>query len=299
MLAPAAHVPSARRGVLLVLLAVLIFACMDSMGKYLMTRFNVPLVSFIRYGLNVALLLIFCGPRQGGQLWAPRRTWLVVLRGFSLAVSSLLMGFALQRMPVAETVAIIYLAPFGVLLLAGPLLGERVGLAGWLAALAGFTGVLLIARPGSGLSTEGVLFAVAAAATSVGYILLSRKLAATESTIVMLFCTSVVGLVFFGFMMPWHWTGPAFELRDYVLLMAIGVGSLLGHYLFTAAYREAPASLLAPANYVHIAWAVVLGWIIYNHVPDAYALMGMAIIAVAGASIALRSQFAKNIPTEI
>ena len=291
--------PSARRGVLLVLLAVLLFACMDTMGKHLMTKFNVPLVAMVRYVLNLMLILAIWGPLERKQLWSTRRTALVILRGISLVVSSLLMGLALQRMPVAETVAIIYLAPFGVLLLAGPLLGEKDGLAGWLAALAGFLGVLLIARPGSGLSIDGVLLAVAAAITSVGYILLSRKLASTESTMAMLFFTSLVGMVFFGVMLPWNWTGPAFTLNDYVLLLAIGSGSLLAHYLFTAAYREAPASLLAPANYMHIAWAVLLGWVIYDHVPDRWALLGMALIAVAGASIALRTHLAKDLPKGI
>ena len=76
---------------------------------------------------------------------------LVFLRGLCLALASLTMGLALRLMPVGETVAIVYLSPFAVMLLAIPLLGERVGPLGWTCAAVGFLGVLLIVRPGGGL----------------------------------------------------------------------------------------------------------------------------------------------------
>jgi drug/metabolite transporter (DMT)-like permease len=292
------HVPNALRGVLLVMLAVLIFACMDTAGKHLMMRFNVPFVAGARYAVNLLLLLVFLMPRHGRDLWKSQRTGLVVLRGFSLAVSSFFAGLALQQMPVGETIAILYLAPFGVMLLAGPFLGERMGLAGWIAALAGFAGVLLIARPGSGLAPLGVLFAIAGAGTSVVYVLLSRLLASTESTMAMLFHAAIAGLALFGAMLPWHWPGTTIASFDIVLLIFVGVASLTGHYLFTAAYREAPASLLAPVNYFHIAWAILLGWLVFHHVPDGLTFLGIGIIAASGASIAARSHLAKSTPRE-
>jgi drug/metabolite transporter (DMT)-like permease len=282
------------RGALFILIAVLIFACMDNVGKYLMTRFNVPLVATARYGVNLLLLLLIAGPSQGEALWKSRHTALVILRGVSLALSSLFAGLALRQMPVGETVAILYLAPIIVVLLAGRFLDEKVGLAAWLAAAAGFVGVLLIARPGSGLSPVGVGFALMGAFTSVVYVMLSRSLAKTETTMAMLFYVAVAGLILFGCMMPWYWTGPSFTPTDYVLLFFMGVASLAGHYLFTAAYREAPTSLLAPVNYFHIAWAVLFGWLAFNHVPDVWAILGMCTIAVAGAAVAVQTHLAKE-----
>jgi drug/metabolite transporter (DMT)-like permease len=198
-------------------------------------------------------------------------------------------------MPVGETIAILYLAPIIVVLLAGRFLNEKVGLIGWLAAAVGFAGVLLIARPGSGLSTLGVLFALSGAATSVVYVMLSRHLASTETTTAMLFHTGLAGLILFSCMMPWYWTGPAFTGQDYVLLAFMGVASLAGHYLFTLAYREAPASLLAPVNYFHIGWAVLLSWLVFDHMPDSYAMIGIALIATAGVAVALRSHYTKTL----
>lgn len=284
---------------MLVMAAVLVFACMDAAGKRLMSHFNVPFVAFVRYALNLALLAIVMGPRHGSALWTTQRTGLVVLRGVSLAASTFFAGLALQRMPVGETVALLYVAPFCVVLLAGPILGERVGVAGWLAAAAGFAGVLLIARPGGELAPLGVLYALAGASTSVVYVLLSRLLAATESTMAMLFHAALAGVVLFGAMLPWHWTGPPLMSFDLPLLAFMGGASLLGHALFTAAYGQAPASLLAPFNYFHIAWAVLLGWLVFRHVPGSLALSGMALIAISGAAIAIHSHFARTTLEEV
>ena len=156
--ASSALAPSPLKGIFLVLLAVLIFASMDTAGKFLMTKFNVPMVAAVRYGLNLVFLVILMAPRHGPGLWKTRRTALVVFRGVSLAAATLFAGLALQRMPVGETVAIIYLQGFGVMLAAGYFLGERVSLAGWIAAVVGFAGVLLIARPDGALAPVGVGF---------------------------------------------------------------------------------------------------------------------------------------------
>lgn len=278
---------SPLRGVAHVLAAVLIFACMDASGKYLMSKYNVPLVAAIRYGLNLILLLALFAPRNGAKLWQTHRTTLVILRGAALAAATFFMGLALQRMPVGETVAIIYLQGFGVMIAAGWFLKEKISLVGWLAAIAGFAGVVLIARPGGALAPIGVVFALLTAAVSVVYILLSRVLASSESTMAMLFYLAVVGAIFFTVMAGFQDNSFAFSATDLALLFFIGAGSLAGHFLLTSAYRYAPASFLAPFNYFHIALAVLLGWLVYDHVPDGWALLGMGLIAISGAALAL------------
>lgn len=291
---PLTHSP--LRGILLVLMAVTVFASLDIVGKYLMMKFDVPLVAAIRYGLNTVLLLALIAPRHGAQLWKTRRTALVMVRGISLAFATFFAGLALQRMPVGETIAIIYLQGFGVMLTAAFLLKERVTWAGWLAAATGFLGVVLIARPGGALDPLGVVFALTAAAVSVTYILLSRSLAATETTMAMLFHLAIAGTVFFCLLLLFQWKFYTYSPVDMLLLFFVGVASLLGHYLLTSAYRFAPASLLAPFNYFHIAIAVLLGWLIYDHVPEKLALVGMAMIAMSGAGIAIYTHRNQGVP---
>ncbi len=292
-----ANIHSPLRGILLILLAVLLFACMDTAGKYLMTKYSVPLVASVRYLINLSLLTMLMAPRHGPALWKTRRTGLVALRGVALAFATFFAGLALQRMPVGEAVSIIYLQGFGVMLAAGYFLKERISPAGWIAAAVGFAGVLLIARPGGALAPLGVLFALVCASVSVVYVLLSRTLASTETTMAMLFHVAVAGALLFGVMLLFNWQSFSFTLFDLGLLLFIGVASLAGHFLLTSAYRLAPASMLAPFNYFHIAFAVIAGWLVYAHVPDGWALIGMAMIAASGAAIALHSHFAK--PTTV
>lgn len=287
------------RGILLVVIATVAFALADVITKHLTMIYAVPLVIALRYLVNLALLVVTLAPRHGRALIATRRTGLVLLRGSCLAVASLTMGIALRYMPVGETVAIIYVAPIGVMLLAVPLLGERVALSGWIGAAVGFLGVLLIVRPGAGLDPVGVGFALMNALCAIAYHLLSRVLARTETTIAMQFYTALVGAVVFCLMLPFTDLTVLPQGADLVLVLALGGLATLGHLLFTAAYREAPASLLAPVNYLHLVWASILGVVFFGHMPDALTIIGMAMVAGAGIAIALRAHFTRQRPYRV
>lgn len=278
------------RGILLLLSALLFFACTDTTTKYLATQYDVPLVVGVRYIVHCALMLVLLGPSRGRQMVRTKRTGLAVVRGLCLVAGSLFIGLALARMPVAETTAIVFLSPIAVALLAGPMLGERSGLMGWVAAVVGFTGVLLIAHPSSGLDPLGIVFGLIAMVANASYQMLSRVLVATERTLALLFYTALVGSICFGLALPWFWHGHAPTTQQLLLFLSMGVNGGIGHYLFTAAFRHAPASLLAPVNYVQLLWAGLLGWMVFGHVPDGLTMLGMGIVAASGAMIALHSR---------
>ena len=281
-------------GVALVSCAVLLFAIADVLTKQLATAYGVVLVVVTRNLVNTGLLAVALGPSQGSALWRTNRTLLVVLRALCLAAGSLTMGLALQVMPVGETVAIVYLSPIVVMLLAWLLLGEAVSLAGWIGALVGFAGVLLIARPGAGLDPFGVVLCLMNAGLASAYHLLTRVLTRTESMSALLFHTAAIGAAVFGAMLPFQHDMIMPGWLDLALMALLGVLATLGHFLFTAAYREAPAALLAPVNYLHLVWAGLLGWLVFGHMPDGLTLTGMALVAGAGVAVALRAQFGKR-----
>ena len=104
--------------------ALLFFSCLDATTKYLTALYDVPLVVAVRYVVNALLLVVILAPRQGMDLVRTQRTGLVLARAACLTLASLFMGLALQRMPVAETTAIVFLGPMLVVLIAGPLLKE-------------------------------------------------------------------------------------------------------------------------------------------------------------------------------
>src|SRR5690606_4172643 len=145
---------------------------------------------------------------------------------------------------------------------------------GWAAALLGFLGVMLIVRPGSGLDTVGVLLALGCAGMSASYNLLSRLLASTETTMAMLFYTALAGTIVFGAVLPWFWFDRAPSALEMLLLASLAVYGALGHFLLTAAFRDAPASLLGPVSYLQLLWVALLGWMVFDQLPDAVGLVG-------------------------
>jgi drug/metabolite transporter (DMT)-like permease len=281
-------------GVLLVVLASFAFALADTLTKHLAPLYPLPVILAIRYVVNLALIALIFWPRMRSGLWRARRMVLLIVRALCLAVGSLTAGWALQVMPLGETIAIIYLSPFLVMLLAFPLLGERVPALGWVGAAVGFAGVLLVVRPGAALDPMGVLFALSNAILSTGYSLLTRLLTRTETTTSMLFHTAWVGAAIFVVLAIPSLNGFAPSAVDIGLMVLLGALMTVGHFLFTAAYREAPASLVAPVTYLHLVWAGGLGWIVFSHIPDPLSIAGMVLVAAAGAGVALNAHLQRR-----
>lgn len=278
------------RGVCEFAFALLLFACLDTTVKHLAAEHPVPLIAWARYAVHTLLMVLILAPTMRLDLLRTQRTGLSVVRAFCLVVISLCMMFALPRLPLAEATAIVFLAPMLVVLLARPLLGERIGPVRGAAVVAGFIGVLLIARPGGDLDPVGVVLVLCVAVANSGYQLLSRVLLRTESAIVLLFYAALAGAAFFSLLLPWSLGGPSLSALDWALFFSLGVTGGVGHYFYTRAFRDAPASLLAPLSYLQLLWAALLGWLVFDQLPDGLSLIGMLIIAVSGVVVALRGR---------
>lgn len=263
----------ALKGIAMVVAATFLFGLADTVSKHLAILYAVPVVLAARYVVNLALLAVVMGPRHGASLWRANRLGLMVVRGLCLAAASLSMVFALR-----------------VMLLAGRFLGEEVHLTGWIAAGCSFVGMLPIVRPGSGLDPEGVALCIFNAAFATVYHLLTRVLTRTETTMAMLFHTALVGTEVFVALLPWSLDGAMPGWVDAGLMVALGALATVGHLMFTAACRQALASLLAPVNYLHIVFAAVLGGLVFGHVPDALAMAAMALAVVSGVAVTLSAQ---------
>ena len=282
------------KGFLVLACGLFLFSCLDCTTKYLVAHYNVPTVAAMRYLTHCMLMLVILAPRYPGHLIKTQRTTLVVLRAFTLSLVTLFVGLALQRMPLAETTSIVFMAPIFVALLAGFTLGEKVGGWGWLAVLMGFIGALLIVRPGNDLNTAGIFFALLGAMANAVYQLMSRVLMLTEKAVTLLFYTAMVGSIIFGIALPWFWENKTPSTLELALFLLMGVVGGSGHYFFTSAYRHASASILAPVTYLQLLWAGLLGWLIFDTTPDGLSMLGMVIIAGSGVMITVRSRFVKN-----
>lgn len=278
------------RGVALLLLATLFFVLLDATAKHLASRWPVPLLVWIRYTTHCGLMLALLGPRLRGRLLATARPGRQIVRALLLLATTLCIMTALGRMPLAETTAVAFAAPVLVVLLARPLLGERIGPLRWVAVAVGFAGVLLIARPGAGLSAAGLAWAGAGAVFLALYQVLTRQLSTDENPVTMLFYTALVGSLAMTPWLPWIWGGPRPHGLDWALVLGMGVFGGCGHFLLIRAFREAPASLLSPCTYAQLPVAALFGWIAFDHSPSAGTFLGMGVIAGAGVLLAWESQ---------
>lgn len=273
-------------GIVLMLGAVLCFAALDATSKILSQTFSVPLLVWARYGFHLLLMLVFLGPTMRLRLVRTRRPVLQTVRALLLVGVTGFAMAAFRLMPLAETTAILFVTPLAVAVLAGRFLGERVGFARWLALLAGFAGMLLIARPGSDLSPPGVMFTLLAAACYSVYQIQTRMLSPSENTWTMLFYTALVGTVSMSLALPLFWSGPLPSLHEAAMIASLGIYGGTGHFMLITAFRHARASTLAPLLYVQLIWAGLFGWLFFGHVPDALSVAGAAAIVASSLAVA-------------
>ncbi len=269
-------------GVLLFLSALLLFALIDTSIKYLSAFVAVPLLLWLRFFVHAVSMLLVVAPSEGWSLVVTRRPWLMTFRALMLVCSSLLLQLAFKRMPLAETTSLFFVTPLIVAVLAGPLLGEKLRLRTWLAIVGGFSGALLVARPGGALVGDGVALTLCAALCYSVYQVLTRKLSASEPVMRQLFYTALVGTVA---MLPVLWMFP-FEANlswwQSALALSLGILAGVGHFFFIRAFRDSPASTLSPMMYFQLVWVSLLGWLVFGQYPDALSMLGMLIIVISG-----------------
>lgn len=276
------------RGIALLLASLFFFAALDANAKYLAQRYPVLFLVWARYLVHCVVMLVILGPRHGWRLVATRNLGKQVLRGTMLVGCTAAGISALARMPLAETTAIAFTAPLIVALLAGPWLGEKLTSGRWAAVGIGFLGVLLIARPGGDVTLPGIGFALLAATCYAAYQILTRQLAASESTVTLVFYTALTGTAALSPFVPWFWsTLSAVPPVESALIVGLGILGGSGHFLLTRAFRHGPASLLSPFIYVQLVWAGLLGALLFDQWPDGLSLAGMGIVVACGLALAI------------
>jgi drug/metabolite transporter (DMT)-like permease len=269
-------------GIGLVILAIGLFTVMDAIGKGLMERYPVPQVVWARYFFQLGWMLLLI-PRVGmSGLVRTTRPGMNIFRGLLLAVSTIFMFGAISFVPLADAYTITFIAPLLVTVLSIPMLGERVGWRRWTAVCAGFIGVLIVIRPGFGMAHWALALPLVTAVGFALYQILTRKVSGTpgETAFAMLFHLAWVGTAILTAVVPFLWN-PIAPL-DWLPMAAMGALGGLGHLILIRALTIAPASLLAPFAYTQIAWALVLGYLVFGDVPDVWMLLGGAVIIASG-----------------
>jgi drug/metabolite transporter (DMT)-like permease len=281
--------PHAVRGIGLMLLATCCFGCLDTLSKYLVTYYPASSLVWVRYLLQTVVMAAIFLPRMGMRLVRTTSPGVQLVRGLMLVLSSVVFVIALNHMQIAEVASIVFLAPIIVALAGGWLLGERVSTRTWVALAGGFTGVLLIIRPGGNAFTWWALLPLGCAFFFAGYQILTRKLAGHDDPITTLFYPGLIACLVVPPVFPGAFNVPTIPLH-LAMIGAIGILGAVGHFLLIRAHGHAPATLLAPFGYTQLLVVLTLGWLAFDQLPDAIALTGIALIAACGLGLVIASR---------
>jgi drug/metabolite transporter (DMT)-like permease len=268
-------------GIAFMIGAVACFACLDTSAKWLNRTMDPLQTASIRYVGSFLLVAAFYNPWTKTGLLRTHSLWRQCARAGCLVVATLCAFSALRFLPLTEFTSITFSSPLIVALIAGPLLGEGIGRRRLVAVLIGFTGVLVVTRPGSHGVHPAVVLAGVTACANAFYSVLTRLVAGHDSSETTLFYTGLVGSILVLPVAPFVWATPA---SGPVWLAMAGVAAFgaLGHWLLILAHKRAPASIVAPFFYAQLLWATLLGWLVFGEVPDRWTLVGGAIVMSSG-----------------
>jgi drug/metabolite transporter (DMT)-like permease len=267
-------------GALLTMLAMLCFAAMDAISKFLVADYAVGQMMWIRYIL-IFFFAWFIVRRQGlRRALRTSRPGLQIVRSLIAVVEGGMFVLAFRYLPLADTHAIAATSPLIVIALGVVFLGERAGPARWLAVLAGFIGVMMIIRPGFRSLDWPVLLPLVGAIMWAGYQVLTRLAARVDSPDTSLIWSILVALVATTFVGPIDWQWPTAWV--WTLMVAIAALGAVSHYALIKALDYAEAGAVQPYSYTLLVWATLLGVLVFGDVPDSWTIAGAAIVVASG-----------------
>jgi len=258
--------------------AVVSFSSMAVAGRAV--SFELDTFEIMMYRSIVGFVLVICVARLTGHARSitTRSPGLHLIRNLSHFTGQNLWFYAITMIPLAQVFALEFTAPLWVLVLSPLVLGERMTRVRALAAVIGFTGILIVALPSPETINAGTLAAAAAAIGFAGSILATKRLTRTETLTCILFWMTltqiVFGLICAGVDGDIALPSPA----SAPWLIVIGCAGLMAHVCLTTALSIAPATVITPVDFLRLPLIAVIGLMVYSEAIDALTLLGAAVI---------------------
>ncbi|MGQ0524300.1 MAG: DMT family transporter [Betaproteobacteria bacterium] len=252
----------------------------DAVSKHLTEHYPIGQVIALRQAAAFLIVLPYAWVFTGlGALRAVNSSG-QLLRGVLFIGSTVFTVTSLSTLPLSFVTIMLFSSPLFVALMSAPMLRERVGVHQWIAILVGFAGVLLIVRPAGGEFAWIMLLPVLAAFINGARDALTRRLSRTDSSISMLLWSGVAVMLAGLCTLPFGWN--PVDLRGAGWFLAAGLFNAAAHFLAIEAFRMGNAALVAPFRYTGLLWAMLIGFLIWREVPDAWMLAGAAVVVGAG-----------------
>ncbi|MEL7465357.1 MAG: DMT family transporter [Pseudomonadota bacterium] len=296
-IAPRPASGTVTQGVLLFVGFALIGPFIDVFAKLATDEVPAAQITFGRFVVQTALLLPIVIFRRALVAMPWREAGLHALRGVLMAVATVFFFAALKHMPIADAIAIFFVEPLILTLLGGLILGEPVGWRRYAACAVGFVGALIVIQPSFAELGWVSALPLGTAFCFAFYLILTRTLALRTDAFAMQAYSGVSGALFIGaVLLLFSGSGDATfdpiwpSERALWLLLGVGVAATVAHLLVVYAFRAAPASVLAPLQYLEIVSATAFGWFVFGDFPNAMKWLGIAIIVGSGLFIIARER---------
>ncbi len=277
-------------GITMILVSGALWALHDALSKLLADDFGTIEILFLRSAFALIMVTVFMLAMRGIKSFRTQRLRLNLLRGLLGCGSFGIFVMALPMQPLVNSFAVAASAPLIITIMSVPLLGEPVGVRRWVTVIGGFAVILFMLQPGGGVDPLAtVLLIVSNIFFGLGAIL-SRVVSRVDDPAPMTFYALLTFTLFGALFAPLDWVTPA--PADWGTFIAIGVIAGVAAYTMTIGFSVAAPSLVAPFEYTSIAWAALIGWIIWDHIPTAIVTTGSFGLVMCGLYLLHRERIA-------
>ena len=280
------------KAIILNLSAWIMLPFMDAIAKFLSSELSFFQITWARYFFTVFFTFIFMFLFFKNKLKWTENPKLQFYRGLTLFLANICFFYSISIISMAKALTLAFVAPLITTTLSPIFLNEKVGIKRWSAVIIGFIGILIVIRPGI---IEFNLASIAAVGTGFFYgiyLIITRKLHSTDSPLLTLLLTGVVGTIIGSFIVPVVWINPTLTQWSWLALM--GIFACLGHLLLIYSLRYADASKLAPFGYFEIIPNIILGYYLFNDLLDLWSFIGLIVIISSGLFIIRREYNLSN-----
>ena len=267
-------------GILFAVAAYFSFSILDAFQKTAVINHSIFQLLFIKYIFTLLLSCSEAKRKNNYKFWQSNNVKLQVLRSFFSIIESGCFVLAFRYLSLADVHSVGSLTPVIIVALSALILKENVSPKTWIAIFIGFLGVLIILRPGLSIFDIKSLLPLMAAFFLGLYQVVTRKVSENDSTETSLFYTSLIGFIVMSILAFVYWQ--PLTLNSYFLFTGIGIFFSMGIYFQIIALSKARASIIQPFHYTLIFWAIILGYLVYDDLPNIPTIVGAIIIAASG-----------------
>ena len=267
-------------GILFAVAAYFSFSILDAFQKTAVINHSIFQLLFIKYIFTLLLSCSEAKRKNNYKFWQSNNVKLQVLRSFFSIIESGCFVLAFRYLSLADVHSVGSLTPVIIVALSALILKENVSPKTWIAIFVGFLGVLIILRPGLSIFDIKSLLPLMAAFFLGLYQVVTRKVSENDSTETSLFYTSLIGFIVMSILAFVYWQ--PLTLNSYFLFIGIGIFFSMGIYFQIIALSKARASIIQPFHYTLIFWAIILGYLVYDDLPNIPTIVGAIIIAASG-----------------